>query len=591
MTKYQYKHCLSNRRERLVYLVVMSVLFLMLLFCSSLVLAQESTAGQVDANTSKMDESKLADMMDEARDAMFENEYNRAIKVYSELAELPDHVYRRDALESLGLAHERVGDFDQAIIVYEHYLQLYPEQEDEDSDRVRQRLAGVITATWKKRKEAPQPKKAESNWRTYGTLFQHVRRYASSSDLSPSKVGHYALSTSLDLNSRGKEGAYDIKTRVSGYHVYDLDDSPVHQQRLNYLYVDVNQRDLNVFGRFGRQRANGGGVLGRFDGLSLGARINPQYVVNVVAGMPVASTADISTNDLRKFYGVNFETGPFNEAWLINGYYIQQVSEGYTDREAIGGEIRYMRDAFSIYNVIDYDIHFNKLNILSSQLTWAADEKTNYNLLLDYRNAPPLTTRSALLGQSVQSLVELEDTYTEEEIHQLAIDRTPQYYMVAGGFSYRMSPQYQWDADITASKLEDTPASGGVAASDGTPAEYYYSTRFTAYDYFTKGDANILSLRIADMSTGRNTTLSANTRMPVGEHWRVNPRLSLGLRNPITTGFEETSSGFGFKVDYRLGKSLTFEFDCASTWTTKESLLGNQHFKNYYANLGYRLVF
>lgn len=548
----------------------------------------EAGAGTV-SSAAATDEKMLVDMMETARQAMYEHDYNRAIRVYTELAEMPDHLYRRDAMESLGLAFERAADVDGARAVYERYIQLYPQ--GEDSDRVHQRLAGLVTAEWARPKQLE--KKAEpKNWRSYGSLFQFVRRSGSSTDEGGMVIGQHAVITSLDINSRGREGGVDIKSRVTGSHLYDLLDDPTeHMQLLSYLYLDLSQRSSGLHGRVGRQRANGGGVLGRFDGVNLGLRFTPKYALNMVAGLPVDRTADTHLNTTRKFRGVSIEGGPWNDYWLANGYYIEQLSEGFVDRRAVGAELRYMHPQRSLYTLIDYDIYFGTLNIFSNQMSWTGEDQTTYNLLLDYRNAPPVTARIALLGQSATTLQLLHDNYKESEIQQLAQDRTPHYYMLSTGFSHPFGEQYRWEGDVTATRLSETPASGGVLESAAIPVEFYYSARFSASNYFKQGDVNILGLYLTDGATNRSLTLSLNSRLPLGEHWYVDPRLQLGVRRQSETGERDRITGAGVRIEYELQRTMLLEFDGSTDWINTQTLLGARKSESFYVTAGYRWMF
>lgn len=539
-----------------------------------------------------VDEKRVVELMEEARHAMFEHDYNRAIKVYTEVVELPDNIYRRDALESLGLAYERGGDFEAAQRSYERYVQLYPQ--GDDTDRVRQRLAGLVTAEWNRPKKAEE-KPAPDNWRHYGSLYQLLRRSGSSIDDEGTIIGQHMLITTVDFNSRGREGGVEIKSRINGSYLYDLRDEPgeakEHQQQLSYLYADLSRRNSGLYGRIGRQRANGGGVLGRFDGLNMGWRLSPEYAATLVAGFPVERTSDTAINRLRRFRGIGLEGGPWRENWLANGYYIQQISEGYLDREAAGAELRYIHPRRSLYTLVDYDIHFRSLNIFSSQMSFTSEANTLYNLILDYRNSPPLNRRSALLGQSVTTLDALRRNYSDDEITQLARDRTPHYYMVNASLSQPLGERLIWEADATVSRVSATPESAGVAATASTPAEYYYSTRLNLSNYFREGDVHIVGLNLVDGATYRMTMLLLNSRVPFGAGWYINPRLQLGYRHLQERGDKERLSGAGLRVEYELLKNMTLELDGSTDWNEIDTLLGRQRAQSFYVTAGYRLLF
>jgi len=85
---------------------------------------------------------------------MAKKDYSHAIALYTKILAYPNHPYRQDAQEYLGLARERNGQLAQAKAEYEAYLKLYPK--GEGADRVRQRLTGLITAKAPAKKEPPK---------------------------------------------------------------------------------------------------------------------------------------------------------------------------------------------------------------------------------------------------------------------------------------------------------------------------------------------------------------------------------------------------------------------------------------------------
>ncbi|PLX60136.1 tetratricopeptide repeat protein [Sedimenticola selenatireducens] len=89
-------------------------------------------------------ETEVAEIMESARQAMAGNDYSRAIQLYTKVLRYPEHKYREQAQEFLGLARERNKQLAHAKREYEKYLVLYPE--GEGAERVRQRLAALVTA-------------------------------------------------------------------------------------------------------------------------------------------------------------------------------------------------------------------------------------------------------------------------------------------------------------------------------------------------------------------------------------------------------------------------------------------------------------
>jgi hypothetical protein len=82
--------------------------------------------------------------MDEGRAALKHNNFGTAIQLFAKVLKYPENQYSAEARELLGLARQKGGQLDQARAVYEEFLRRYPS--GEQSERVRQRLAGIVTA-------------------------------------------------------------------------------------------------------------------------------------------------------------------------------------------------------------------------------------------------------------------------------------------------------------------------------------------------------------------------------------------------------------------------------------------------------------
>jgi hypothetical protein len=374
--------------------------------------------------------------MEEARKAISENNISHAIQLYTKVLRYPDNQYSRDALEFLGLARERNRQYAHAIREYQRYLELYPD--GEGAARVKQRLAGLTTARQQPRKLGDTRKQAErsSPWDIYGGFSQFYRRDESSTDVGGDVVTQSSISNDLDITARKRADKYDFQSRFTGSYLRDfLNDGSGNNTSISSLYIDANQKQYGLSARLGRQSRNTGGVLGRFDGLLLGYQVNDWLAVNGVAGYPVFSTRD-SLKTGRYLYGLSTDLGTFANAWDFEAFFIEQQNDGILDRRAIGGEARYFDPVRSLLSFVDYDISYDSLNTLIFLGTWTFPDRTTINASLDYRNSPILTTTSALQSQSLPTLDDLLDTLTEDQIRQLAEDRTADVTTVTLGASH-----------------------------------------------------------------------------------------------------------------------------------------------------------
>lgn len=539
------------------------------------------------ANNASADPA-ISQLMKDARAAMKEAQYDRAIQTYQEILDLPEHAFQRDALELLGLAYERAGNLTKAQETYERYIQLYPR--DDATQRVKQRLAGITTATWTSPEKLKVTKrKPGEEWQLYGSLSQYIRRDVSQVEDLDSVVNQFALASYVDFISRKRGDDLEIKTRLTASDYHDLDSTNQNDQRLSYAYLDLNYRQRGSSLRLGRQNASGGGVLGRFDGIDAGYRLSEHYKLGVVAGLPVERTSDMDFDTSRYFYGVNLETGPWRQYWEANTYLIEQQADGLLDRRAVGGELRYLHPTVNLYSLVDYDIAFSTLNIFSAQGSYTSERNDTYTFIIDYRNAPVITATNALIGQFDESLSDLKKRYSTDELNALARDRTSRSTLYMLGYTHPIGDRYRWDFDISTIDFAATPASGDVPASEAS-SEYYASSQFTVMNLLRQGDSHILGLGYNLGDTYDTTTLNANSRLPAGDHWHINPRLILS-QTSYDNGDSLQRLAPGLKVDYQLSRTMLLEFDSLYEISKQSLWYGDQDSTDYYLDIGYRWDF
>jgi hypothetical protein len=157
--------------------------------------------------------------------------------------------------------------------------------------------------------------------------------------------------------------------------------------------------------------------------------------------------------------------------------------------------------------------------------------------------------------------------------------------------SQPINDTYHWDANISANKLSSTPASGGVAATDGTGVEYFLDGRLTALNLYASGDVNVVSIRLASHDSGNSISLGLNSLYPATAGLRINPRLQLTYQDYTDSGDKETTVGAGLRLEYYWDQLYSVEFDSGIDWTNRQVWFGNQKYQSYYFNLGYRIDF
>ncbi len=161
--------------------------------------------------------------------------------------------------------------------LYSRYLKLYPE--GEDSQRVSQRLAGVVSidAAPKEKLRELKSDKSETPWELYGSLFQNYRFNGIESDFSDDdeSVSQSSLATGLSLSVRREIDDYEIRGELSTSHTKDFRDAEADDASLYDAYIEVAAQNDSWQGRMGRQRLNSSGILNRFDGAVVEYEVKP----------------------------------------------------------------------------------------------------------------------------------------------------------------------------------------------------------------------------------------------------------------------------------------------------------------------------
>jgi tetratricopeptide (TPR) repeat protein len=532
----------------------------------------------------------IAKSMEEARQAMAMNNFAQAIALYQKILKYPRNSYSQDALEYLGVARERSENMALAKTTYEDYLKRYPKSEG--TDRVRQRLVGLITAQAPAQKKLPdeQHPQIPNGWNVFSSLSQYYRNDSIASNGASRVATQSALTTTLDVSGQLRRTDYELRTRFSGGYLNDfLNDNKKDLLNISSLYVDAATAHRDWSGRLGRQSQISGGVLGRFDGLSLSYVLNPFVKLNAVSGYPVDLMAPDHINSDTDFYGVNVDLGNFANAWSFNAFVIEQKSQGLLDRRALVGEMRYVQRHYSLFGLVDYDIAYNILNTATLLGNWTFGNNAMLNFVTTHGKNPTFTLRNALIGQGTTSLTVLSQQFSEGEMRALAKDRTPNMTNYALRFSYPLNTKLFVDGDLTFSTLSSVPASGGVEA---IPADEdnSYGLQLIAYDLIKQGGMSTLGVRQNNNSSSDTTSYNFLVRYPM-EAWRFSPRLRFDQRRYAADDSSQWIIAPAFRATYQWGKQIQLEAETGGEWSVHDVVGTTDKYKEFYISFGYRIDF
>jgi len=540
----------------------------------------------------EISEERLQLIVEEAEKAMTDGEYRRAIQLYTRILQSTDEKRQQEAQEFLGLARARNNQLAHAKAEYEKYLELYPE--GEGAVRVRQRLAGLLTARAKPKDKLRKSKSEEAlgKWKKdfYGSLAVFYNRDESFTDLDERILNRNSVTTDLDFTTRFKSENFEVRSLFAGGYDKDFSDESDDESYLSSLYLDLLDNRLKMFGRFGRQSGISDGVLGRFDGARMSWQFFPTIKINGVAGFPVETSTKLDIDSDKHFYGLSFDIGKLANRWDINTYIInQELDAGITDRRAVGGELRYFDPRGSFFSLVDYDIFYHELNIILLTGNLVFKNRATINLSAEYRKSPILITSNALQGQGVETISELLGTFTEDEITSLAKDRTASSKTFHVGGTHPINEKLQTSWDVTATKFGSTIASGGVEATPATDYDFFYFVQLIGSNLIKEGDIAIVGARYSDTTSSDTITLNLNTRYPLKREWRLNPRLQLDFRKSKRDSSELIKVRPSLRMEYWWKRRVRFEIEGGGEWSSDTFSDGTDSTtKGYFVTVGFR---
>jgi hypothetical protein len=515
-----------------------------------------------DPAISQAERTKL---FDAARRALRARDYPEAIEMLTKLQRQPEFPERAEVQELLGLARERAGEIAQAKAEYEEYLRRYPK--GPAADRVRTRLRILRAATATSRGGGLDVFNGQGRgWNISGGVTQLYRRdtfdYSLAGPLAtnpPAGVVENAIFTDADVFARHIGERTDFSVRMNGgleENFLSKNATPVGQPhpdnriRLTTAFFDLNDKLTGLRTRIGRQTAITDGIFGTFDGAMLQYSIVPGWTVRGTAGSPVLNAQD-SLDTRRRFETLALDYGPELAHWISSFYVTQQTVDGLRDRQAIGTQWQYFEPGRSVVSYVDYDTQYHSLNSAVLLGTLQLPARWQLTVDLERRNAPLLTTENALIGQvGIATVSQLQQMYTQQQIEQLAKDRTPLFSSYTVSALEQLGERFQVMLDLFVSQEGATPATGEAGAIPGTsgssigPADtdVAYQVQFFATGLFSNADFHQLALRYDRASTADTTGVDYIARYPLFGSWRIGPRILI-QRRVNDSGLAHGSSG------------------------------------------------
>jgi hypothetical protein len=542
-----------------------------------------------------MEPAERKSLLEQARKAMHAREYPPAVQILTKLQRQPEFPERAEAQEMLGLARERSGEVAQAKAEYEEYLRRYPD--GPAADRVRARLRILRAAAASARTDGlDQSQEADHGWKVSGGASQLYRRDSFGTAFNAplySTIVESAVFTDADLfiHKDGERFTTSIRTNF-GYVKSFLPTTIAGADDRVYIttaFLDLDDKLLGWRARVGRQTTIADGIFGTFDGGQLAYHLTSAWSLRATFGMPVDDTREGVRTD-RKFETLALDYAPNLSHWDTSLYVTQQTNDGIKDRQAVGSEVQYASPKLTMVGYADYDTAYESLNALVLLGTWQLPARWQVTLDLEHRNAPLIETQNALIGQQVSTLSQLEQTYNQQQIIDLARDRTQELSTYTASALKQLGERFQVILDVFYTNLSTTPASGGVEAlTDPYGKDLAYQVQLLGSSLLRSNDFNQIVVRYDETPTCNVLGAQFNSRYPLFGSWRFGPRL-LAERKVTDTGFTSYFYSPYGHLDYqRNGRLLEFEAGVEKGQNPTGLEIGNT--TQLFVSAGYRINF
>jgi tetratricopeptide (TPR) repeat protein len=542
-----------------------------------------------------MDPTERKALFDQGRKAMRARDYPQAVQILTKLQRQPEFPERAEVQEMLGLVRERSGEVAQAKAEYEEYLRRYPDGPAADRIRTRLRILRAAAATARSG-GLDESEEADHGWRVSGGASQLYRRDSFGTAFNAplfSTIVQNAVFTDADLfvHKDGERFTTSIRTNfdyVKNFVPTDVEGAD-NRTDITTAYLDLNDKLLGWRGRVGRQNTTVDGIFGTFDGAQLAYHLTPSWSVRGTFGMPVDDTREGVRTD-RRFETLALDYAPTLSHWDSSVYFTQQKDDGIKDRQAVGSEVQYATQRATLVGYADYDTAYDSLNAFVLLGTLQLPDRWQITLDLEHRNAPILTTNNALIGQTATSLTQLEQTYNQQQIIELARDRTPELSSYTASALKQLGERFQVIFDVFYTKLSSTPASGGVEAFTGTDGkDLSYQVQLLGSGILRANDFNQVIVRYDETPTYNVLGTQFISRYPLFGAWRFGPRL-LAERKVTDTGFTSYFYSPYGHLDYqRNGRLLEFEAGIEKGQNPTALEVGNT--TQLFVSAGYRINF
>ncbi|MDE2501678.1 MAG: hypothetical protein KGL18_01690, partial [Burkholderiales bacterium] len=535
-------------------------------------------------------EAQAGALMAQARRALAAREAEPALTALDQLLKLPPNSLTLQAQELIGNAWELAGDARRARVEYRLYLELCPDAAGRA--RVQARLAALGPETGAS-VAAPKTWSGSLAQYYYGgkARTKSLVSIASGIDQSTlSLTNESAIVTSLDLSGRITSADSETRIVARGSGSTNLLSSGHSTSSISAVYAEHRRLGSGPLAglalRVGRQSPISGGLLGLFDGVSLAYPVGAGVRVDVMGGVPASPLVSAPGETL---FAAAVEADSFAEHWGGNFYLLDQTTQGITNRRALGSELRYSSDRWSLDGLLDYDTVFNMLNALSLHGSFQVAPQTTLTMLFDGRRAPDLELTNALISSGASSIKALLQTQTLSEVRAaaLATSAVARQFMVS--LARPLDRHWQVSSDLHYSAVGALPAVGDFSATPATGGQYGWTGQLTGTNLYSKRDISNFNLSVMTTPLFKGLQLSVNNLSVLAGHPDLTLEPSLRLYTQRDNlGTKLLRVGPGLRLSYRAGLRASLLGEMLYEVSRSDGPTNHDHSDTAFFYVGYR---
>lgn len=543
--------------------------------------AAPAAPGPATSSASTEIEERAAPLMARARAAQQAGRWAEAIEAYNQLLELPPNSHTAEAQQQVGRAHLRNGDPVRARVEFETYLKTFPD--GPGAEAIRRELAGLSApAPAPAAPAVAAPKPAPDTTLTgsvsstyYGGNGQVRSRDFQDSPIAglPQVAGEPQLSSDrsrqiysdVDVNWRRRNAEVDQRFVLRDSYLTDLVRSDKSRNRLSALYFDHRSISGGWGLRVGRQSPTGGGIMGRFDGLSASYTVAPRVKLGAALGDPT----DRFFASRRRFAGVSLDADRVLGSLGGSVFAIQQRIDGVVDRQAVGLDLRWFKGGTTLFAQFDYDLQIRGTNIASVQGTWILEDNTVLNALFDRRALTLLTLGNSLTfgdpanpGVLFRRIDEKLASSTLQALRDQVRRTTPMVTQAQLGITKPWSKTWQTAASLSLVNTGAIPPVPEVSGFEqGRPATgnvVTASAQLIGLNLYSSRDTHVLSTSLISGPSLRGVLMAYNNSSFLAEVWQLEPSLQY-YRDRNDGGSRSERWTPGLRLTYRGFKRLALE--------------------------------